>query len=341
MKDGEIVLAAFTRAGAELAVKLAEFLGGRAFVKNISNSPSGVEDDKKDIISGAELMSGSSGQWAGEWFNKSRAIIFVCACGIAVRAIAPYVKSKLEDPAVIVLDEKGRFVIPVLSGHVGGANDLARKIADFTGGVAVVTTATDVNGLVAVDEWAVKNNCNIENPKLIKNVSGAVLENLKIGVAVTEQNISAPWPVTLFLRPKNLVLGAGCKKNMDFESFESAALKFLDDAGVSALSLKAIASIDLKANEDALIKFADKYKIEFLTFSADELKAVNGDFASSERVLAVTGVDNVCERSAALAALKFSRSQFGGEGDKLNNYVLMRGKTKFTGITLALARIPA
>ena len=203
MKDGSIVLTAFTRAGAELALKLADLLGGKLFVS------------EKNFVDGAELMTGSLSDWAGEYFNKSQAMIFVCACGIAVRAIAPYIKSKLEDPAVIVIDEKGQFVIPVLSGHVGGANDLARKIASFTHGVPFVTTAPDVNNVVAVDEWAVKNDLIIENPKLIKEVSGAVLNHERVGVAITEQNIKTPWPATLFLRPKNLILGAGCKK--DFE----------------------------------------------------------------------------------------------------------------------------
>ena len=313
-----IVLTAFTRAGAELALKLSEFLGGKLFVS------------EKNVIDGAEVMQGSLSEWAGEYFNKSQAMIFVCACGIAVRAIAPYIKSKLEDPAVIVLDEKGQFVIPVLSGHVGGANDLARKIANFTHGTAFVTTATDVNNLVAVDEWAVKNNCVIENAKLIKEVSGAVLNHERVGVAITEQNIKTPWPATLYLRPKNLILGAGCKRELEPERFEEAALKFLDDSGVSVLSLKAIASINIKANEKALINFADKYKIDFMCFNAEELMSVEGDFASSQRVLEVTGADNVCERAAALAAMKL--------GD-LKSYIIMRSKVKFSGVTCALAKI--
>ncbi|MBQ3625651.1 MAG: cobalt-precorrin 5A hydrolase [Synergistaceae bacterium] len=318
MKDGSIVLTAFTRAGAELALKLADLLGGKLFVS------------EKNFVDGAELMTGSLSDWAGEYFNKSQAMIFVCACGIAVRAIAPYIKSKLEDPAVIVIDEKGQFVIPVLSGHVGGANDLARKIASFTHGVPFVTTATDVNNLVAVDEWAVKNDLIIENPKLIKEVSGAVLNHERVGVAITEQNIKTPWPATLFLRPKNLILGAGCKKDFEPEKFEQSALKFLDDAGVSPLSLKAVASINIKANEAALINFAAKYNLEFLTFKAEELMSVPGDFASSQKVLEVTGADNVCERAAALAALRLGNSQ---------NYILMRSKTKFQGVTCALAKI--
>ncbi len=268
----------------------------------------------------------------GKIFTDSDAIIFISACGIAVRAISKYINSKLTDPAVIVIDEKANYVIPILSGHIGGANELARNIAKILNAQPVITTATDLNNLIAVDEWAVNNNCNIENPELIKNISGALLENknknknLKIGVAVTEQNINLKdlWPVTLILRPKNLILGAGCKKNIDPDLFENSALKFLENSGVSYLSLKILASIDIKKHEPAMINFARKYKIDFVTFSADELNNLNGSFTDSERVKNFIGVGNVCERSAILAA-----------GNKA---ALLRSKFIINNITFALAR---
>ena len=266
----------------------------------------------------------------GKIFKDSDAIIFISACGIAVRAISKYINSKLTDPAVIVIDEKANYVIPILSGHIGGANELARNIAKILNAQPVITTATDLNNLIAVDEWAVNNNCNIENPELIKNISGALLENknknLKIGVAVTEQNINLKdlWPVTLILRPKNLILGAGCKKNIDPDLFENSALKFLENSGVSYLSLKFLASIDIKKHEPAMINFARKYKIDFVTFSAEDLNNLNGSFTDSERVKNFIGVGNVCERSAILAA-----------GNKA---VLLRSKFIINNITFALAR---
>lgn len=310
-EPGGIVLAAFTRAGAALAARLAGSLSGRAFVP------------ERCLVSGTEPLEETAGEWAERWFPRAEALVFVCACGIAVRAVAPHVRSKAEDPAVLVLDERGRYVIPLLSGHIGGANALARRVAALTGGAAVITTATDVNGLVAVDEWAAKNDCAIENLEAVKHVSAAVLEGRPVGVAVTEQEQPAPWPVTLWLRPRRLVLGAGCRRGSDPEAAAAAAADFLEGAGVSPLSLCAVASIDLKRDEQALIALAERYGVPFLTFSADALRAAPGRFSASDRVLEVTGVDNVCERAAVLAA---------------GNGVLLRSKARYPGMTFALAR---
>ena len=311
MSERVVVLTAFTSAGAELAARLAGALRGRAFVP------------ERCLVPGTEPLAGTVGDWAERWFPRADALVFVCACGIAVRAIAPHVRDKAEDPAVLVLDERGQYVIPLLSGHIGGANALARRVAALTSGAAVITTATDVNGLVAVDEWAVENDCAIENLGAVKQVSSAILEGRPVGVAVTEQEQPAPWPVTLWLRPRRLVLGAGCRRGVAPEAAAKAAADFLESAGVSPLSLRAVASIDLKRDEQALIALAERYGVPFLTFSADALRAVPGRFSASERVRLVTGVDNVCERAAVLAA---------------GNGVLLRSKTLYPGTTFALAR---
>ena len=306
-----IVLAAFTRAGAALAARLAGSLSGRAFVP------------ERCLVSGTEPLEGTAGEWAERWFPRAEALVFVCACGIAVRAVASHVRSKAEDPAVLVLDERGQYVIPLLSGHIGGANALARRVAALTGGAAAITTATDVNGLVAVDEWAAENGCAIENLGAVKHVSAAVLEGRPVGVAVTNRLQPAPWPVTLWLRPRDLALGAGCKRGSDPAAMASAAADFLEGAGVSPLSLCAVASIDLKRDEGALIALAERYGIPFVTFGADALRAAPGRFSASDRVLEVTGVDNVCERAAVLAA---------------GNGVLLRSKARYPGMTFALAQ---
>ena len=112
----------------------------------------------------------------GACFSSMDALIFVGACGIAVREIAPYVQSKKTDPAVVCIDETGRFVIPLLSGHIGGANVLAEKLAEKLGATAVVTTATDVRGKFSVDAWAARHGCVISDMGLAKAVSAAILE---------------------------------------------------------------------------------------------------------------------------------------------------------------------
>lgn len=299
----------FTDNGANLAKLISDSLKGKAWAPH--------KYLKKDM----EAIE-SLGEWTKLHFNNADALIFISACGIAVRAIAPHIKNKTEDPAVIVLDDSGHNVISLLSGHLGGANDLARKIALITGGNAIITTATDVHGITAVDEWAVKNNCNIENIVAAKNVSAELLSGQSVGVAVTEQLQPTPWPVTLWLRPKNLVLGIGCKKNTNPKFLKEAAEHFLIEAGVSISSLYAVASIDLKKEEEAIIQFAKNYNIPFITYTAEELKQLKGTFTASSKVKQVTGVDNVCERAAVLKA----------EGP------LLRSKTVYKGITFAVAR---
>ena len=307
-------IAAFTKKGITLALKIADFLGD-----------SSVCAPERLAGEGVYVIAPSLTEWAGRVFHDVRALVFVGACGIAVRAVSPHVASKLHDPAVVVVDEAGRFVIPILSGHVGGANELARKISGYLHAQAVITTATDVNSILAVDEWAVRHDCAIQNPEAVKRVSGDLLEGHSVGVAVTCDEVAVPFPVTLWLRPKVLVLGTGCNRGVDPANFEECALDFLASAGLSVLSVKAVASIDLKKDEPAIAAFAEKYEVPFLTFTAPELQAVPGRFTSSERVRQYTGTDNVCERACVLAA---------GEGA-----VLLRSKCVYDGITFALARI--
>lgn len=127
----------------------------------------------------------STSAWAGEKFSDSDALIFIGATGIAVRSIAPYVASKKSDPAVLVVDECGKFVISLLSGHLGGANELALKTAEILEAIPVVTTATDLHHRFAVDVFAKKNNCNIFNMKAAKEVSAALLAGKKLDFTVS------------------------------------------------------------------------------------------------------------------------------------------------------------
>lgn len=310
MREGrEVCAAAFSECGVAMARRIAVAVGGSVW------APAKYSGE------GVGTIAPSLAEWTAEHFCAD-ALIFVSACGIAVRAIAPCVKSKLTDPAVIVVDDMGRHVISLMSGHIGGANELAEKIACITGGEAVVTTATDVRGAVAVDEWAVKNNCAIENPPAVKSVSSAVLADAAVGVAVTDEKQKAPWPVTLWLRPRDLVLGIGCKKEIAPEQLLNAIDDFLESSGVSPLSICAVASIDIKKDEPAIKAAAERFSVPLATYTADELNAVEGHFTASERVKGVTGTDNVCERAAA----------------RLSRGPLIRGKTIYPGITLALSR---
>ena len=314
----------FTEKGRQLAGRLAAALGGTAQRCGASCSLEA---------------------WTAAHFSQSDGLVYVGAAGIAVRAIAPHLKSKTTDPAVVVVDECARYAIPILSGHLGGANDLARAIGRVCGALPVLTTATDVNGVFAVDEWAKRQNCLVLNPERIKTVSAKLLA----GGTVTVQS---SWPIAgqpprnvcqtedrgadvlldihpgtgekLHLVPRIAVLGVGCKKNVSFQTLETALAAFLDRTGVCEQAVSAVASIDLKKEEPGLLDFCAAHGWPLKTYPAEQLREVEGKFTPSAFVKGVTGVDNVCERSAVLAS--------GG--------TLCQGKTAGDGITMALALAP-
>ena len=259
--------------------------------------------------------------WTREHFQTGNALVLVGAVGIAIRAIAPYVKSKTTDPAVVVVDEAGRFAIPILSGHLGGANGLAQKIANLCGAVPVITTATDINGVFAVDQWAKRQNCNLLNPERIKHVSGTLLAGGSV-------ELCSPWPVageppegvSLRLMPKIAVLGVGCKRGTPQAALEAA----FSALPIHPASFCKVCSIDLKRNEPGLLAFCRAHRLEPETFSAAQLQGASGEFSPSEFVEWVTGVDNVCERAAVLGS--------GG--------ALLLKKRAGNGVTMAVAAAP-
>jgi len=292
-------------------------------------------------------LTGSAADWAKTGFAEADALVFCCAAGIAVRAVAPWVRSKKTDPAVIVVDETGRFSVSLLSGHIGGANELASDIAADIGATPVVTTATDLSGLFAVDVFAEKNHLFIESMALAKEVSAALLAGARVGfcsdlpvrgslppeltagpaelgVCVTADTARAPYARTLRLIPRRYAAGLGCRRGKDPGEMERFVLARLAESGVSPRALRCIASVDIKRDEPCLLALAEKYGIPFLTYSAEELNALPGDFSGSDFVRSVTGVDCVSERAALLAAP-------GGR--------LTRRKTAEEGMTFALAEI--
>lgn len=255
-------------------------------------------------------------EWTKAHFATSDALIFVGACGIAVRAIAPYVEHKTNDPAVVVVDDSGTFAISLLSGHLGGANALAQQVAERLGAIPVITTATDRQGTFAVDTWAKKEGLGIENPEEIKHISAAVLEGHAVTVEADGHR--------LHLTPKRLVLGVGCKKNTDPQAMWSAYESYRESHGFSDAAICGIATIDLKKEEPAILQLAKRIGVSLATYTAEELAAVEGVFSASEFVAATTGVDNVCER----AAVRRSRG------------TLLYPKEARDGMTFALACTP-
>ena len=330
----KISLTAFTDRGEALAVKITKQLN------NDGEKAEFVRCGKRPLpLESAPAVPGDSAlrspepyayvrvaDWTGKVFGESDALVFVGAAGIAVRSIAPHVVSKAADPAVVVIDEAGRFVIPILSGHLGGANALASHIASIIGGQAVITTATDVNGVFAFDDWARRMNCAVENTDLIREISGTLLRGGivpvcsdfeisgevpcgvefgsfdKASVCITILDEACVDERKLRIIPRVVCVGIGCRRGTPAEEIEDAVLEALRENGISTKALAALASIDLKAEEEGIKELARKYKVPFLVYSAEELGEVPGEFTGSEFVMSVTGVDNVCERAAVRAA---------------------------------------
>lgn len=321
----------YSDAGSELAIKLCGLLGLE--LKQVHSTSKfadrygftaheSISKDMKDL------------------FRQSDALVFIGAAGIAVRTIAPYIVSKVSDPAVIVMDDRGRFVISLLSGHIGGANDIARGIADLIGAEAVVTTATDGAGRFSCDAWASAHSCAISSMKTAKDVSAAILTRdipvsseydlpdqlpaglvkgsdgeLGIYIGIKKEE---PYTATLRLIPRIVTLGIGCRRGVSSDEIMSAVRSVLGDRGIDIRAVCRIASIDVKKDEEGLLKAAGKLGAETEFYTAEELNAVPGEFEESEFVKKTVGTGNVCERAAAIT---------GGE--------IIIKKTAMTGVTVA------
>lgn len=292
------------------------------------------------------------------------AFLFIGAAGIAVRYIAPYVKDKFTDSAVVVADEAGQYVIPLLSGHVGGAAELADQVAELLGAVSVHTTATDVRKKFAVDVFAKKNALHITDRGTAKRISAAVLDEEPIGIyaegeyaenavknseemfsdevcicntkeevmkyryrVILADSFPAADENTLLLKPKNVIVGLGCRKGISEELLEKGLLKILKESNLDMEQVEAIVSIDLKKEERAVVSLAEKYQVPFLTYPAETLKEIKEVSASSPFVEKITGVDNVCER----AVLTYCE-------ENCEYFELIRGKSIETAMTAAIAR---
>lgn len=287
-------------------------------------------------------------EWTESFFKKGNTLIFICAIGIAVRSISKFIENKKKDPAVLVIDEKGKFIIPILSGHIGGANQVAYDISNIMNITPVITTATDINDIFSVDVWAVKNNMYILNESEIKNISSALLDNKSVGLysefsythdmpdnfpkglQIDENLIQGicisyftnrkPFKHTLYLIPKCINIGMGCKKDSSIKAVEYLFINTLEEYNISIYAVNKLCTIDIKKNEKAFNYISNKYNISFEYYSKEQLLSVPGQFTSSKFVESVTGVDNICERASA----------FGEKGKIICN------KKSHNGVTISL-----
>lgn len=290
-------------------------------------------------------IDGSLEDFAGTLFTKHRMLIFIMAAGIVVRVIARHIKSKMTDPGVLVVDEKGSFVISLLSGHTGGANEAARVVAEKINATAVITTSSDLNNTLSVDMLAQKFNCVIEDWDSAKTITAMIVNNQKVTVL---SDIAASVP-SCFLKdaetadgviyithcpveytakpyvrliPRNIIIGIGCKRGISAGAVISLIDETLVRLQIDRRSVRCIASAEIKKNEPALHEAARYYNAELYFASAAGIYDVESMFESSSFVKEKTGAGSVCEPAAYLAA--------HGRGR------IILPKQKSNGITIAI-----
>jgi cobalt-precorrin 5A hydrolase len=327
------VIFSFTQKGARLSLRLKQGLQTKGYTADcVTPQQYKVGSDLTTVV--------------GDYYATCSAIIFVGACGIAVRAIASYIKDKTKDPAVVCIDERGTYVIPILAGHIGGANRLARLLAEDIGGQAVITTATDINGLLSVDQWAVNNNLYICDMTAAKKISASLLDGktvglvsdfkilgkipdqlslkdeCEVGICISFNEFKQPFNTTLNLIPKIAYIGLGCRRGTPMELIEEQIYNVLAKNKISIKALAGIATIDIKKQEPGLLALADKYSLPLTFYTSEDLNLLAGKFSRSDFVKKTVGVDNVCERAAVLVS---------------ENGQLLSAKTANNGVTTALA----
>lgn len=320
----------FTHNGEDIIEKLNTVLEE----KGIEKVEAYISKDTEELREGFRRISVPIGEWTASVFQPGNALIFVGAVGIAVRSISGLPKDKLSDCPVIVIDDNGQFVIPILSGHAGGSNKLAAILAEVLDAIPVITTSTDVNDTFSVDTFAVENRLNVINRDGIKKVSAKAIEDKKITLSIKNFPPKEKVDVivadetdkeySLLLKPKKYTVGLGMKKDKDLESVEQFFLKTIKDNNIDVSDVYAICTIDLKEDEAAIKNLRDKYRLPVLSFDKEILNKAQGDFVSSVFVKNTVGVDNVCERAAVVGA---------GTGAEL-----VLKKQAYDGMTIAIAK---
>ncbi len=322
----KIAVVAITLGGKDLARQLADRLDCATFLAQAKGQKV------------AELI-------AANWHNYD-GLVCIMAAGIVVRAIAPLVQDKLVDPCVVVMDEKGRHAICLLAGHMGGGNELARRVAELSGGIPVITTASDTLKLVALDLWAKEQGLLAPSREKLTAAATLLVNRGELRLYSDEEVVSLPPGLTqvrepeqadiivsastgfadmaTIFRPRTLVIGIGCNRGTQAGEFEEALTELLTDLYLSKASIRNLASIDKKNDEPGLLQFAadNGWQIEF--FPGEQINTLN-NVAISFAALKAVGAIGVAEPTALLGAQ--------------SNHLESR-KRKWKNVTMAIARAP-
>ncbi len=350
-----IAVIAITRNGGLLGEKLCQ--GLPCAVLHLSRRYAGQGGKRARLFEPADLKELVSSLW-----RENDGLVCIMATGIVVRSIAPLLKSKESDPAVVVMDDAGTFAISLLSGHLGGANELAERCAFIIGARPVITTATDVNQLPSFDMLAKEQGWLIDDISRVKTLNRLLLDGEEIAVVDHEGRCRA-WfhgqgnlrfhdtfsqalassahgflfvtnrhlpPQTrpdnlLILRPRNLVLGVGCNRGTPLEEIDEFVGTQLRRIFLSLKSVRCVASAEAKRDEPGLLAFAERHALELSFYGSDELNRVTVPSRPSPHAMAAIGAIGVAEPAALLAS-------GGGR--------LVLQKVKSPNVTLAVAEIP-
>lgn len=322
MTPPETAVYAVTERGARLGRRLAEALGATLYAPARLAGAVGATPYE------------ALGPLVATTFGRFSAHVFIAACGIAVRVVAPHLRDKTVDPAVVVLDDTGRFAISLLSGHLGGANDLARVVAGVVGATAVVTTATDAAGAPAVEVLARELGLGLDNAVAVRRVNAALAAGRPVAVfdplgafPVTDRHlagfftwVAAPQPAEpgeplvvvdwrlgpetpdrLYLRPPVLALGVGCRRGAPAGAVLELVETVCRAAKASPKAIGVLASIEAKRDEPGLGEAATELGTDLRFFSAQQLATVPVPHPSAT-VAKHMGVASVCEAAAILAS---------------------------------------
>ena len=288
-------------------------------------------------------------------FHDYDAVIAIMASGILIRSVAPLVESKSTDPAVINIDDNGQFVISTLSGHLGGANELANKVAGLIDATPVITTSTDVNKKLGIDVLARDLHLSIDDAKEILYFNKAILEGREISLTVNpeknfnylfeylnentlEINVSIYYSSgvdtdeihvaldghEMTLKERKVVVGIGCRRGKECEFIYNGLMKSLEDLKILPSRVNLLASAEIKKDEKGILELSERLDIPVEFVEMDRLRLFESrDVSKSEFVYSKFRIYGVCEPSALIMA---------GFGSRL-----IYKKTSYDGVTIAVA----
>ncbi|MDR3597904.1 cobalt-precorrin 5A hydrolase [Clostridium sp.] len=349
--------------GKEIAKKLQKILNAKLYIKENDNSLRDInryfrvktnevsnEEDGQNYMEAVTYRYGEDFKLhdvTRQTMKNSQAIIFISSTGIAVRAIAPFLKGKDKDPGVVVVDLSCKYAINILSGHLGGGNELTFKVSKILNVMPIITTASDNLGIIAPDLLAKQNNLVIEDLKKAKHIASVLVDKKTIGVKDdynmvliskgyesveklrenciwithnlkdnSQENISeeADYSKVLRLIKKDIVLGIGCRRGTPYEKLKEFISDKLIKYNLDIRSVAIVVSVDVKANEDGIIKLAENLNCPFKTFSREEIKKVQDKYDKSEFVLKTIGVTSVCEPCVDIAGAEIITSKIKHKG---------------------------